>query len=310
MAAGKIAVSAALIAFVCRHIDATGLARQFAGQTPGWVAATALIGLVQIALLTLRWQQILRGLGGRIGIGPTLSVTYMGCFFGACLLGPAGSDVARAVLAPSRGLGRRAIVHSIVFERLASVAGLGLAAAPLLALAAGPPAQAWALAASLAIVPLPFVAVAGIAWLARATAGRSGALCRAVQEFDRSRQELCRAWPRFAAAAAIAAAGQGLVAGEAWCLSQAQHLGVAFRDFAVLMPPVTLLVSLPISAGGWGVREGAMVAALAMLGVDRAAALLLSVELGALTLLVSLPGGAIWLWRCLRAPNRAPRGMA
>jgi hypothetical protein len=60
-----------------------------------------------------------------------------------------------------------------------------------------------------------------------------------------------------------------------------------------------LLVALPISAGGWGVREGALVAALALVGVERASALLLSVELGLIGTLVALPGGAIWLHRCL-----------
>jgi hypothetical protein len=101
-------------------------------------------------------------------------------------------------------------------------------------------------------------------------------------------------------------AGQVLVAAEAWCLSQSQALGVPFLDFAMLMPPVMLLVALPVSAGGWGVREGAMVAALALVGVGREPALLLSIELGLLWTLVALPGGAIWLHRCLaRRPQPA-----
>jgi hypothetical protein len=144
-----------------------------------------------------------------------------------------------------------------------------------------------------------------LAWLARLSAGHDGRLFVALREFDQSRQRLCRVWPRFAAAVAIAAAGQVLVAAEAWCLSQSLHLGVPFFDFAMLMPPVMLLVALPISAGGWGVREGAMVAVLALVGVGSEPALLLSVELGLLWTLVSLPGGAIWLHRCFARPPQA-----
>ena len=94
---------------------------------------------------------------------------------------------------------------------------------------------------------------------------------------------------------------------EAWCLAQAQHMGVPLVDFAILMPPVMLVVALPISAGGWGVREGAIVAALALTGVGTAPALLLSVELGLIGTLVSLPGGVIWLRRCLSRLNRNAR---
>ena len=103
---------------------------------------------------------------------------------------------------------------------------------------------------------------------------------------------------------ALAAIGQLLVALEAWTLAQAQHLGVSLIDFAILMPPVMLIVALPISAGGWGVREGAIVAALALAGVGTAPALLLSIELGVIGTLISLPGGAIWLRRCFSRTNR------
>ena len=300
----KLGISAGLVILVCRHIDGARLVERFAGQSPLWICATALIGLVQIGLLTLRWQQILKGLGGESGIGSALAVTYMGCFFGAFLFGPTGSDVARAVLAPSRQLGRQGIVHSVLFERLASVAGLGLAVAPLMVIEAGPLARGWPLVVALAVVPLPFFALVGAGWLARMFPRRTSALFVALREFDQSCRQLCRAWPRFAAAVAMAATGQILVAAEAWCLSQSMQLGVSFLDFAILMPPVMLLVALPISAGGWGVREGAMVAALALVGIGSAPALLLSVELGLLVTLVSLPGGAIWLHRCFTRAGR------
>ena len=58
---------------------------------------------------------------------------------------------------------------------------------------------------------------------------------------------------------------------------------------------MSFAVALPISAAGWGVREASLVTLLGLVGVDRSAALLLSVEFGLLTTLLSLPGGLIWL---------------
>lgn len=62
------------------------------------------------------------------------------------------------------------------------------------------------------------------------------------------------------------------------------------------MPPVMLLVALRISAGGWACARARL---SRLVGVDSASALLLSVELGLIGTLVALPGGAIWLHRCV-----------
>jgi hypothetical protein len=162
----KFGVSIGLIVLVFRQIDAKALVECLATQSTIWIAATVLVSLLQIALLTLRWQQILRALGSQSGLGSALAVTFMGCFFGAFLFGPTGSDVARAVLAPTRSLGRRSIVHSVLFERLASVIGLGLAAAPLVALDALPLSYRMPLIAALVIVVVIFVVIIGITQLA------------------------------------------------------------------------------------------------------------------------------------------------
>jgi hypothetical protein len=55
------------------------------------------------------------------------------------------------------------------------------------------------------------------------------------------------------------------------------------------------------------VREGAIVGALALIGVGSAPALLLSVELGVIGTLVSLPGGAMWFYRWFRRTSRPDR---
>ena len=303
----KLGVSAGLIVLICRNIDGASLAAALRDQSALWLAATALLGLVQIGLLSWRWQQIVRALGGENGIVSALAVTFMGCFFGAFLFGPTGGDVARAMLAPPRSLGRRGIVHSVLFERVASMIGLALAAVPFVVLNAGPLARSMPVVATLAVAPLALLAMVVLAHLAPRLGERNRALLFTLRDFDGSWRLLLRRWPRFALAIAVAALGQALVAVEAWCLAQAQHLGVPLVDFAILMPPVMLIVALPISAGGWGVREGAIVTALGLVGVGTASALLLSIELGLIGTLVSLPGGIIWLRRCFLRLNRDPR---
>jgi len=70
---------------------------------------------------------------------------------------------------------------------------------------------------------------------------------------------------------------------------------VSILDCMVLMPPVMLVTTLPISIAGWGVREGAMVAAFAMVGVQADDALALSFLFGVTSIIFALPGGVLWL---------------
>jgi hypothetical protein len=83
---------------------------------------------------------------------------------------------------------------------------------------------------------------------------------------------------------------------------------VSLLDCIVLMQPVALLASLPISVGGWGVRETAVVLLFGLIGVPSSAALVLSLQLGLLALFVVLPGGILWL--LLQIKDRAPNAPA
>jgi len=65
---------------------------------------------------------------------------------------------------------------------------------------------------------------------------------------------------------------------------------------ALIVVPAVMLVSMaPISFAGWGVREGAMIFGLGLLGIPAADALAVSVAFGILQFLLGLPGAAWWL---------------
>ena len=64
--------------------------------------------------------------------------------------------------------------------------------------------------------------------------------------------------------------------------------------FLVAVPPVFLLTIVPISLAGWGVREGAMVGILMLVGIAKAKILAVSILYGILLILTALPGA--WFW--------------
>jgi hypothetical protein len=66
-----------------------------------------------------------------------------------------------------------------------------------------------------------------------------------------------------------------------------------------------LISMIPISIGGWGIRESAMMVAFGYAGIESSQALTVSVLLGVGTLAVGMVGGVIWLAE--RNPARAGR---
>ena len=54
---------------------------------------------------------------------------------------------------------------------------------------------------------------------------------------------------------------------SAWCCVMAIAAPVSFEQVLVLLPPVLMISTIPVSIAGWGVRESSMIAAFAFAGL-------------------------------------------
>jgi glycosyltransferase 2 family protein len=86
-----------------------------------------------------------------------------------------------------------------------------------------------------------------------------------------------------------------------WSVGQAQGLALPLPDVVVLWTVMIGVVLIPISIGGWGLRELAVISLLATYGVAPERALLFSVCFGLALALGSLPGALAWLLYPFRA---------
>jgi uncharacterized protein (TIRG00374 family) len=82
----------------------------------------------------------------------------------------------------------------------------------------------------------------------------------------------------------------------AWCAARSIGAGVPIAYLFVLILPVVLVSTVPVSIAGWGVREGAMVTAFAYAGLPQGDGLAISLLFGALYLLLGIAGGAVWIF--------------
>lgn len=310
----KFAVSAALIWIIFSKIDTRALGAQLARLEvlPVVLAALALWATSLIA--AWRWRVVIAKMipaGAKPpGFLRLYQLLWIGLFFNQTLPSAAGGDAVRMWLVRRSGLGNAAAINSVLIDRISALGGVILLVAISFPLIAGRidddagVAAIWILLAGctaaivLAMVldriPLPrrlrdFRIVKGVRLLSTDLRGvmTSGRI----------------AIPIVAASIVI----QVMVAALVYGLGVSLDMPIELLDCIALMPIIILVTMVPISIAGWGVREGAMVAAFGYVGLSPVSALSLSLLFGFINLAISLPGGIIWLLQRDRAAKVSDR---
>ena len=81
-----------------------------------------------------------------------------------------------------------------------------------------------------------------------------------------------------------------------WAVGRAEGLVLLISDAAVLFTVMIGVTIVPISIGGWGLRELAVISLLGNHGIAPERALLFSVCFGLVLAAGSLPGAVVWLF--------------
>lgn len=304
----KAAITAGLLALIFRKIDFTALARHLDGTGTLYLLLGTLLLAVNVLLVGLRWWLLLRRLGiTSMSLAYSLLVTYSANFVAQATPGPLGADALRGWLCHRRGVSWRPILMSLLTDRL-----LGMLA--FLAVAAA----VWYSRIDAAnsgmrrdLVILAVVAVAGgIAglWLLPKLTGHLAERFRLLRLFH----DLLGIF-RFTALSGAGMLGlllSGLVVvvtvGSALLFAHGFAVPLAPAAAYLVVPVAILFSMLPISIGGWGVREASVSYGLVLFGVTQADAALVGLALGVGILLASLPGGIVVLLMGGKARTVAP----
>ena len=291
----SFALTGVTLLFVFRGIDHQVFARLLAMQDRGWLAVAAVFLLTQIFLGGERWHSILRALmrGPPPSTASVQAVFYASIFFNCLPFGTVGGDVARVWLARRFAVSLSQIVLSILVDRVLTVAALIMLALATLPTISSPLAvTAWFGGAAILVVGALGILLFGVIERVLGRWRRQ----RLIHFVLRMAEELRHVTTR----AGLIALGFALASGAcsgfgAYCIARSLGIAVGPVSMIAVISIMTLVVALPISVAGWGVREISLVALLGLLGVDREAALALSVELGLITTFLSLPGSVVWL---------------
>jgi len=273
-------IGLALLGVVVALADPSRVLAQWRQAHPGWLAAGLLAAIASNFVSALRWRALAGWLGAAACMRDAGRWYFQGIGLNALLPGAVvGGDVYRAVMLGRASGHTLAASWSVALDRvsglwmLCAISGFGAAAcAPTLTpvLARVLPLSSGALAGGcVAATALWLLLPWGLlAWLRRTgSAGVPrwlGPLARAAQQTDFGRQ---LAVQMLASTLVQALSGLALALGA---LALGVYLPVSAWAFAIT--PIFLMATLPVSVGGWGTREAAAVAALALFGVAPAAA--------------------------------------
>ena len=280
----RLAVSATLLLVLFQVFDGAEIAAHLVQLDLRWVFVALLLSVLQIMLLAWRW----RFTAGRLGVGMpyrhALSEYYLGVFLNQVLPGGILGDVSRAWRHAILAARRRTAIHAVVLERLVVQAVmLPVAVASLLAIPGLRPASlGWGW-----VVALTFAALV-IGWVGLRQ--RLPTVQAAIREFgaDARRAFL----PGGVLVIQVGTAVLVMAANLILYVAAARALGseIPLATLLPLIAPVLLVMMLPISVAGWGVREGAAALLWGVSGLGVAEGVAIAVAYGLLFLLAALPG--------------------
>lgn len=248
------------------------------------VFAALAVLMVQAAAGALRWREIVLLQGGSLGLARAINLFFLGTFFNQTLSSTIGGDAVRVWRLKAAGLSIGRAAGGVALERVA-----GLLTLAMLAAGAAPLAQGPALVALLLMAGIGLLAAVLIALGVRL--GSPGSPWRRIME-DAHTVLLSR---RGLVVLAISMAIHLTGAVALWMVALGLGMELALLPCLVLVPPAMLVATLPISLGGWGVREGSLVAAFAMIGVGADASVAISVAFGLLVMVSGVAGLGVWL---------------
>jgi uncharacterized protein (TIRG00374 family) len=296
----RIVVTLTLLAVVAAQINWSRMEGRVRHGHPLDLAAA--IGLVLCALTVgaFRWRRLLQRADVHLDLRSLARVYAVATFSGTFLPTAIGGDVTRALLVTRRAPLLTRTVMTILVDRLGGLLGLL--------------GMAW-IAFSLQSTTVPSGAQIFLAWVTAAAA--VGSLLIALALFRGSRlariviparltqmakesRSLLRGYVSdpgtLLVVFVLSLLYQALISLQLVMLARAIDVHLPFATAAVTLTLVTVVTLIPVSIGGFGVREGTYVVLLGAASIAATDATLISVLSVATLFLASLPG-AIMLAR-------------
>jgi uncharacterized protein (TIRG00374 family) len=312
----KLTLTTTILAVIAWKADLHSVRDAFSSLTPAAILIAFVVIALQAAFTGIRLGIIVSTFGHHISALHAVRISIEGIFFGQTFVSFLGSDALRVWRVRKSGLDLEQAGAAVALDRVLGIMinhALLLISLPwllsridnepvrlvLIALAVA------GIAGTIAVLLLGYFRDGIITAAARITGIRAGRIAAVAAQAITAGTHLLRPHPRLFLATAVSllsALCNGVVF---FVLLLGWNVDATSALLAALLVPAVLEIAmLPISIGGWGVREGAAVIAFGTLGIPSAVAFGASVLFALLTLFLGLFGGLSWLLGRKPAPPK------
>ena len=266
---------------------------------PSVAAAVTLTALTTVCS-AWRWQVVARALGVGIGLPGATCAYYRSLFLNSVLVGGVVGDVHRAVRHGRRSGDVVRGLRTVGWERLYGQVIQGVVTAFVLLILPSPvrPLLPYVLGGVAGVAGCAALVVRGAARRGRSRLARTA---RAVSDDLRCGLLARDVWPRLTLASVLVVAGHTatfvIAARVAGCTAP---LG----ELVALLMVVQTVVVIPLSIGGWGLREGAAAWAFSAAGLGAATGITVTILYAVLMLAAVAPGAGLLLGDVVRRRRR------
>ena len=300
----KAGVSAALLYFLIRRINADELGAMFRRTDPRWVLVSLLVGVTLNAISSWKWRLLLRAKGTSVPFARLLNLYFVGLFVNNFFPSTIGGDLFRGYEV-GRDVGDRALAMASVFmERFTGMTAL--TAIALVAFVSNlssfrDPRFALALGAGLLVylaVTVAVVLAGPLAWgQRRFPDGLPGRLIGKLIRVQSAIHDYTGRTRAVVAALALSLLFHLTAMAYIYVSSRAFGVALPARTLLVIVPVIMFISSLPITVGGLGLFEWAYFFAFGASGAGGSPGLLVGLLVRANSLVFSLWGGIIYAVR-------------
>ena len=294
----KVIVSLGLITLVISQVDFKEIINILKNVDITMIIYALTLLTVQVFITTVRWQLVLKCQKVELDYKNTLQILYSGLFFNQAMPSSVGGDVIRGYYLKKQGMTLGRATLGVLMDRLFGMVGLVLlvlASLPLLfELVNNSIARTgvFLIASSISLALL-------LVFFTDKLPGNFSHFKIIRGFYSLSREGRCCIFDRYNGVIIllISVLIHLISVFSVMIMSIGLGLDIEWGGFLLMVPLVGLMMVVPISIAGWGVREGVMVVGFGYLGVVSEAALALSILYGLSILVVALPGGIIWMFK-------------
>jgi hypothetical protein len=280
------------------------------------VAAVALTALTTVCS-AWRWRVVARALGIGIGLPGAIGAYYRSLFLNSVLIGGVIGDVHRAVTHGQRAGDVALGLRAVAWERLWGQVVQAVVTVVVLLTIPSPvrPALPYVLAGLAGVAGCIALVVRGTARGGRSRLARTA---RAVSDDLRCGLLAADVWPQLILASVLVVAGHTLTFVIA---ARVAGSTAPVGELLALLMVVQTAVVIPLSIGGWGLREGVAAWAFGAAGLGAATGVTIATLYAVLMLAAVSPGAGLLLRDAVRRrrgpghsgesrqPDPAPRAL-